>query len=74
MSEIRTWLESIGLGQYPFETNDIDTDVLRRIDDQARCGLSRTVFWDRGRRDKLSVDTFAVLTARYCMQTVSTHH
>ena len=36
MSEIRTWLESIGLGQYAdaFETNDIDMDLLKRVDDQ----------------------------------------
>ena len=31
MSEIRKWLETIGLGQYAdaFETNDIDMDLLR---------------------------------------------
>jgi class 3 adenylate cyclase/predicted ATPase len=36
MSEIRNWLDSIGLGQYAntFETNDIDTDLLRQVDDQ----------------------------------------
>jgi hypothetical protein len=27
-----------------------------------------------GRRDTFLVDTFAALAARYCMQTVSTHH
>jgi predicted ATPase len=37
MSEIRKWLESIGLGQHgdAFEANDIDMDLLRQIDDQA---------------------------------------
>ena len=37
MSEIRRWLESVGLGQYAdaFETNDIEMDLLRQIDDQA---------------------------------------
>ena len=36
MSEIRKWLEAIGLGQYAdaFETNDIDMDLLRQVDDQ----------------------------------------
>ena len=36
MSEIRNWLESIGLGQYgdAFETNAIDMDLLRQVDDQ----------------------------------------
>ena len=37
MSEIRKWLDAIGLGQYAdaFETNDIEMDLLRQIDDQA---------------------------------------
>jgi class 3 adenylate cyclase len=36
MSALRDWLETIGLGQYAdaFEANDIDTDLLPRIDDQ----------------------------------------
>jgi class 3 adenylate cyclase len=36
MSEIRKWLATIGLGQYAdaFETNDIDMDLLKQIDDQ----------------------------------------
>ena len=36
MSAVRAWLEAIGLGQYAdaFEANDIDTDLLPRIDDQ----------------------------------------
>jgi hypothetical protein len=36
MSAVRNWLEAIGLGQYAdaFETNDIDTDLLSRLDDQ----------------------------------------
>jgi class 3 adenylate cyclase len=36
MSEIRKWLESIGLGQYAdaFVTNDIDMDLLKQVDDQ----------------------------------------
>jgi hypothetical protein len=39
MSEVRNWLESIGLGQYAdaFETNDIDMDLLGEIDDPG-CG------------------------------------
>jgi class 3 adenylate cyclase len=37
MSEVRGWLEGIGLGQYAdaFEANDIDMDLLKQIDDQA---------------------------------------
>jgi class 3 adenylate cyclase len=36
MSEIRKWLEAIGLGQYgeAFETNDIDMDLLKQVNDQ----------------------------------------
>jgi class 3 adenylate cyclase len=36
MRAIRTWLEAIGLGQYvdAFETNDIEMDLLRHVDDQ----------------------------------------
>ena len=36
MSEIRKWLEAIGLGQYgdTFEANDIDTGLLAQVDDQ----------------------------------------
>ena len=37
MSDVRGWLEAIGLAQYAdaFEANDIDMDLLRQIDDQA---------------------------------------
>ena len=44
MSEIRKWLEAIGLAQYgdAFETNDIDMDLLRQIDDQALRDLGMT--------------------------------
>ena len=36
MSEVRNWLEGIGLGQYAeaFEVNEIDMDLLRQVDDQ----------------------------------------
>jgi class 3 adenylate cyclase len=36
MSEIQKWLETIGLGQYTdaFETNDIDMDLLKQVDEQ----------------------------------------
>src|SRR5262245_33141554 len=36
MSEVRKWLEAIGLGQYAdaFETNAIDMELLRQVDDQ----------------------------------------
>jgi hypothetical protein len=36
MSEMRKWLESIGLGQYgdAFGANDIDRDLLKQADDQ----------------------------------------
>jgi hypothetical protein len=36
MSEIRKWLEAIGLGQYAdaFESNDIDMDLLQHVHDQ----------------------------------------
>ena len=36
MSDVRKWLDSIGLAQYAdaFETNDLDIDLLGQIDDQ----------------------------------------
>ena len=36
MSEVRKWLETIGLSQYAdaFETNDLDIDLLGQVDDQ----------------------------------------
>jgi class 3 adenylate cyclase len=36
MSEVRKWLDSIGLAQYgeAFETNDLDLDLLGQVDDQ----------------------------------------
>src|SRR5215469_10492794 len=36
MSEVRRWLEAIGLAQYAdaFEANDIDMELLRQVDDQ----------------------------------------
>jgi class 3 adenylate cyclase/tetratricopeptide (TPR) repeat protein len=36
MSEVREWLQAIGLPQYAdaFEANDIDMDLLRQVDDQ----------------------------------------
>jgi class 3 adenylate cyclase len=36
MSEVRKWLDSIGLAQYAdaFETNDLDFDLLSQVDDQ----------------------------------------
>jgi hypothetical protein len=36
MSEIRKWLEAIGLGGYgdAFEANKIDMDLLGQVDDQ----------------------------------------
>ena len=44
MSEIRKWLETVGLDQYAdaFETNDIDMDFLRQIDHQALMDLGMT--------------------------------
>jgi hypothetical protein len=36
MSDVRRWLETIGLAQYAdaFEANDIDMDLLRQVGDQ----------------------------------------
>jgi class 3 adenylate cyclase len=36
MSEVRKWLETVGLVQYAdaFETNDIDMELLSQVDDQ----------------------------------------
>src|ERR1700739_3673151 len=37
MSNVRRWLEAIGLAQYAdaFEAHDIDMELLRKVDDQA---------------------------------------
>ena len=42
MSEIRKWLEAIGLGQYgdAFEANKIDMDLLRQVDDLMSISLT----------------------------------
>jgi class 3 adenylate cyclase len=46
MSEVRKWLEGIGLAQYAdaFEANDIDMDLLKEVDEQALkdIGISST--------------------------------
>jgi len=36
MTDIRKWLEAIGLGQYAdaFEANEIEMDLLAQVDDQ----------------------------------------
>jgi hypothetical protein len=36
MNSVQDWLQGIGLGQYAdaFEANDIDADLLNRLDDQ----------------------------------------
>ena len=36
MSDVRKWLAAIGLAQYAdiFESNDLDIDLLRQVDDQ----------------------------------------
>jgi hypothetical protein len=36
MSEVRRWLEAIGLAEYAdaFEANEIDMDLLGQVDDQ----------------------------------------
>jgi hypothetical protein len=36
MSEVRNWLEAIGLAQYAdaFEANEIEMDLLGQLDDQ----------------------------------------
>ncbi len=36
MSEVGKWLQGIGLGQYAdgFDTNEIDMELLRQVDDQ----------------------------------------
>jgi class 3 adenylate cyclase len=49
MSEIRKWLESIGLGQYgdAFEANEIDMDLLRQVDDQILKDIGVSAAGDR---------------------------
>ena len=49
MSEIRKWLESIGLGQYAdaFEANKIDMDLLGQVDDQILKDIGMSAAGDR---------------------------
>jgi class 3 adenylate cyclase/tetratricopeptide (TPR) repeat protein len=66
MSEIRNWLEAIGLGQYAdaFETSDIDMDLIRQIDDQALRELGMT---STGHRLRIR-NAIAKLTAAYAAE------
>jgi class 3 adenylate cyclase/tetratricopeptide (TPR) repeat protein len=49
MSEIRRWLDSIGLGQYggAFEANKIDMDLLEQVDDQILKDMGVSAAGDR---------------------------
>jgi class 3 adenylate cyclase len=49
MSEIRNWLEAIGLGQYgdAFEANKIDMDLLGQVDDQILKDIGVSAAGDR---------------------------
>jgi class 3 adenylate cyclase len=49
MSEIRNWLDSIGLGEYgdAFETNKIDMDLLGQVDDQILKDIGISAAGDR---------------------------
>jgi class 3 adenylate cyclase len=49
MSEVRKWLESIGVGQYgdAFEANKIDMDLLRQVDDQILKDIGVSAAGDR---------------------------
>jgi class 3 adenylate cyclase/tetratricopeptide (TPR) repeat protein len=49
MSEIRKWLEAIGLGQYgdAFEANKIDMDLLGQVDDQILKDIGVSAAGDR---------------------------
>jgi SAM domain (Sterile alpha motif) len=51
MSEIRKWLEAIGLGQYgdAFEANKIDMDLLRQVDDHILKDIGVSAAGDRMR-------------------------
>src|SRR6516165_9065005 len=49
MSEVRKWLEAIGLGQYAdaFEANKIDMDLLGQVDDQILKDIGVSAAGDR---------------------------
>ena len=49
MSEVRKWLEAIGLGQYgdAFEANKIDLDLLRQVDDHILKDIGVSAAGDR---------------------------
>jgi hypothetical protein len=49
MSEVRKWLESIGLSQYgdAFEANKIDVDLLGQVDDQILKDIGVSAAGDR---------------------------
>jgi pyridoxine 5'-phosphate synthase PdxJ len=74
---IRKWLETIGLGQYAdaFETNDVDTDLIRQIDDQALRELRMTSAGHQLRiRNAIAKLTAAPVAEVNLGATTSTHH
>jgi class 3 adenylate cyclase len=76
MSEIRKWLEAIGLGQYgdAFEANKIDMDLLAQVDDQILKDIGVSAAGDRLRiRNAIAKLTPARVTEANLSANASAH-
>ena len=76
MSEIRKWLESIGLGQYAdaFEANEIGMDLLGQVDDQMLQDIGISIGGHRLRiRNAIAKLTAAPAAEANLDSTISTH-
>ena len=76
MSEIRNWLDSIGLGEYgdAFEANHIDMDLLQQVDDQTLKDIGVASAGHRLRiRNAIAKLTAAPAAEANLDSTISTH-
>jgi class 3 adenylate cyclase len=77
MSEIRNWLEGIGLGEYgdAFEANKIDMDLLGEVDDQILKDIGMSAAGDRLRIRKAIARLATAPVAEVNLSpTTPTHH
>jgi class 3 adenylate cyclase len=76
MSEIRNWLESIGLGEYgdAFEANKIELDLLKQVDDQILKDIGVSAAGDRLRiRNAIAKLAAAPVADANLRPTIPTH-
>ena len=76
MSEVRTWLETIGLAQYAdaFEANKIDMDLLEQVDDHILKDIGVSAAGDRLRiRNAIAKLATALVAEANLNATTPTH-